>query len=98
MAKKTTINPTADFAVGILTQYAHESANTIRSTSDLSPLEEWLIVKLYATHQWHPVEEKPHRPGTYYVRCKDGKIYSDRWNGSGWAYDGSSIKEWTELI
>lgn len=36
----------AEQAVKILQQYAKESGTTARSTSDLSPLEEWLIIKL----------------------------------------------------
>jgi len=38
---------TAEFAVKLLKQYAKESGNTVRSTTDLGPLEEWLIIKLY---------------------------------------------------
>lgn len=32
--------------VEILRQYAEENKTTVRSTSDLSPLEEWLLLKL----------------------------------------------------
>ena len=35
------------FAVEILRQYAHENQVPPRSTSDLSPLEQWLINQLY---------------------------------------------------
>lgn len=37
----------SDFAVSLLEEYATENQVNKRSTSDLSPLEEWLIIKLY---------------------------------------------------
>jgi len=37
----------SEFATEMLKQYAKENCVITRSTSDLSPLEEWLIVKLY---------------------------------------------------
>ena len=36
----------ADYAVELLKQYAMENQTLIRSTSDLSPLEQWLLLKL----------------------------------------------------
>lgn len=39
-------NEKADFAVQLLRKYAHQTGNLLRGTSDLSPLEEWLIVQL----------------------------------------------------
>lgn len=36
----------ADKVVEILRQYAKENGTIVRSTSDLSPLEEWLLIKL----------------------------------------------------
>jgi len=37
----------AEFAVKLLKQYAKETGNTVRSTTDISRLEEWLIIELY---------------------------------------------------
>jgi hypothetical protein len=39
-------NKKAEFAVEILKEYAHQNKVMLRSTSDLSKLEEWLIVEL----------------------------------------------------
>jgi hypothetical protein len=36
----------ADKVVEILRQHAQEQGTIVRSTSDLSPLEEWLILKV----------------------------------------------------
>lgn len=41
------INPAAQFAVDTLKQYALEAGTMRRGTSDLSPLESWLILRLY---------------------------------------------------
>jgi hypothetical protein len=41
------MNIKAEFTVKILKQYAKETGNTVRSTTDLSRLEEWLIIKEY---------------------------------------------------
>lgn len=41
-------NKRAEFAVRILKQYAKECGTLPRSTSDLSPMEEWLILQLHA--------------------------------------------------
>lgn len=35
-----------EFAVKILKQYAKENMTLLRSTSGLSPLEQWLIIQL----------------------------------------------------
>ena len=42
------MNEKAEFAVRVLKQYALENQIPVRSTSDLSPLEEWLILRLLA--------------------------------------------------
>jgi hypothetical protein len=39
-------NKKAEFAVEILKEYAHQNKVMLRSTSDLSKLEEWLIIEL----------------------------------------------------
>lgn len=41
------MNEIAEFAVKILKEYASEQMIPARSTSDLSPMEEWLIIRLY---------------------------------------------------
>jgi hypothetical protein len=43
----TMMKTKAEFAVEILKQYKDEEHTIIRSTNDLSRLEEWLIVRLY---------------------------------------------------
>jgi len=40
-------NEIAEFAVNILKQYAKEKGTMVRGTTDLSPLEMWLITKLF---------------------------------------------------
>lgn len=41
------MNEKAEFAVSILKEYAEENQIQGRSTSDLSPLEQWLILRLF---------------------------------------------------
>lgn len=41
------MNKKAEFAVDKLKEYAKENQLPPRSTSDLSPLEQWLIIQLY---------------------------------------------------
>lgn len=41
------ISDKAQFACDILKQYADENGTFPRTTSDLSPLEQWLIVRLF---------------------------------------------------
>jgi len=41
----------AQEAVEILKQYAEESGVLLRSTSDLSPLEQWLTLKLISCNE-----------------------------------------------
>ena len=40
------MNEKAEFAVRVLKQYALENQVPARSTSDLSPMEQWLILRL----------------------------------------------------
>lgn len=42
------MNEKAEFAVRVLRQYALENQVHARSTSDLSPMEQWLILRLLA--------------------------------------------------
>lgn len=41
------MNEKVDFAVNILERYAKENKTLVRGTTDLSPLEQWLIIELY---------------------------------------------------
>jgi hypothetical protein len=52
------MNEKAEFAVNILKKYASEHQTTVRSTSDLSPLEEWLILRLFVTTKLLPILEE----------------------------------------
>jgi len=40
-------NKKAEFVVKVLKEYAYLSGNIPRSTSDLSPLEQYLLMELY---------------------------------------------------
>ena len=42
------MNEKAEFAVRVLKEYALENQIPARSTSDLSPMEQWLILRLFA--------------------------------------------------
>ena len=42
------MNEKAEFVVRLLKQYALETQIPARSTSDLSPMEQWLILRLLA--------------------------------------------------
>ena len=42
------MNEKAEFAVRVIRQYALENQVPARSTSDLSPMEQWLILRLLA--------------------------------------------------
>lgn len=41
----------SEFAVSILQEYANENQILIRSTSDLSPLEAWLLERMYKAYK-----------------------------------------------
>jgi hypothetical protein len=47
MKDEPIINNKAKFAVALLQRYAKENLLPARSTSDLGPLEHWLISELY---------------------------------------------------
>ena len=53
-------NELANFAVKTLIEYADECGTTVRGTSDISPLEEWLIIRLYN-------EKEKNKPGKCFV-------------------------------
>lgn len=43
-------------------------------------------------------ESRPPKPDRYLVQRKDGKVHFETWNGSGWAYNESSIKYFQPII
>jgi len=51
------MNKPVDFTVNILKQYAGENGEIVRGTTDLSPLEQWLIMQLYKLYKRYPREE-----------------------------------------
>lgn len=53
-------NELAQFAVKTLREYADECGTTVRGTSDISPLEEWLIIRLHN-------EQEKNKPGKCFV-------------------------------
>ena len=74
MSKKT------KFADGVLSLWAKTNGTFPRPLSDLSPLEKWLIERLYTANKgvlpendWTPLDNK---------RCKDGCTYSRAMNQS----------------
>jgi len=48
------MNEKAEFASQILKRYAYEHQILARSTSDISPLEEWLILQLFYSTKSSP--------------------------------------------
>jgi hypothetical protein len=52
------MNERAEFAVRVLKQYALENGIPARSTSDLSPMETWLILRLLAVIKSLPDSEE----------------------------------------
>ena len=48
LKKNDDMNEKAEFAVRVLKQYALENQIPARSTSDLSQMEQWLILRLFA--------------------------------------------------
>lgn len=55
--KPPTMNKVAQFASTILKQYANENGTTVRGTSDLSPLEQWLIIQLSNNNKNHSTQD-----------------------------------------
>ena len=43
------------------------------------------------------LETRPVEYGKYLICRKDGKIHWETWNGSGWAYNGNSIRYWAVI-
>lgn len=60
-------NKKAEFAVKILKEYAHENGIPARSTSDLSSLEEWLLLRLYKYHASIPSDTELDEKASQYV-------------------------------
>lgn len=55
------MNEKADFAVKVIKAYARESQTLTRSTSDLSPMEQWLILRLLAVLKSLPEDGGVHQ-------------------------------------
>lgn len=47
MSKEYIPTPKVVFVIKTLRQYAYETGSLTRSTSDLSPMEEWLLIQLF---------------------------------------------------
>lgn len=45
-----------NFILTLLREYSHENQIPIRSTSDLSPLEEWLLIRLFDKSEKESIE------------------------------------------
>lgn len=101
-------NEKAEFAVKILKQYAEETGNLPRGTSDISPLEEWLILQMFTrTHrkvsifgeikkgEWYAYNEANDSKNPSYKLFKCNKI--EIIEGVGTFYDGHH-HIWCELI
>lgn len=82
------MNKKAKFAVKTLKEYAIENQTTARGTTDISPLEEWLILKLYDIERIAEELDKPdidkikklfkEEGPEYFIgvdRCKDSSSY-----------------------
>lgn len=50
-----------------------------------------------AYNSLNPDTLRPSKYGKYLVCRKDGNIHFEVWNGTGWAYNGNSIKYWMEV-
>ncbi len=42
-------------------------------------------------YDFNIIESRPKETIKYVVQRKDGKIHMEKWNGSGWAYNGNVI-------
>lgn len=78
------INDKAKFAVEILLRYQHETGVLPRSTSDLSPLEEWLIIQMYQSKdQLKVLLEEAFEAGDYWRDFRSdmvpSKEYFNKW-------------------
>ena len=71
------MNEKAEFAVRVLKQYALENSIPPRSTSDLSPMEEWLILRLLAVIKSLPDSDE--------IRIKARKL--DEKDFAQWIYE-----------
>jgi len=45
----------------------------------------------WVAFDWIKIETRPTKYGKYLITRKDGKIYWETWNGSGWAYNHNEI-------
>lgn len=61
-------------------------------------INELISAGVWVPFNWDVVESRPTKVGKYFVTRKDGKVHWEKWNGSGWAYNGNVIVAWTEII
>lgn len=65
------MNEIAEYAVNVLNEYAYKSNFGMpRSTSDISPLEEWLIIKLYQVTDGKGYKTKEEGPEEWEIMWK----------------------------
>ena len=69
-------NETAEYAKKILKEYADETSGIVRGTSDISPLEEWLLVRMY-----HDQAEPPQYKILSFKTTSLGDIFTLQENG-----------------
>ena len=53
----TDINKLADFCLQVLRDYANSASTMVRGTSDISPLEEYLLLRLYHNRESKSIED-----------------------------------------
>ena len=58
---------------------------------------EQLLSRGWVKYNWEHLETRPTKYGKYFIMRKDGKIHWETWNGTGFAYNNSSIIYWREI-
>ena len=76
------MNEVAEFAVKKLKQYAKENHTHVRTTSDISPLEEWLLIALHKAENL-PISDVVGQSEQLIAKEKD-------------SFDNGYTKGWTE--
>jgi hypothetical protein len=61
------------------------------------------VVKFIKENTWvkydfYDKEKRPPAAGQYLIQRKDGKTHWERWNGTGWAYNGNVIVYWKQVL
>jgi hypothetical protein len=59
--------------------------NAIMDVLKLGISATWVHYNFFGSSQ------RPPKPDKYLVKRKDGKVHWEQWNGSGWAYNESTI-------